>query len=278
MSGTTMPGPVADQGKLSPPAVLPRRRCALLWHSFALAGRNLAKIKRNPLSISDAVIAPVTFLVIFVYMFGGAVSGSTHAYLQRTLPAVLVLSAITAGMIATGVNLSIDIKKGIFDRFRSMPISRSAPLIGSALADVVRYLVAVVTLLAFGYAIGFRVQTSPLAALAATLLTILFGMSLSWIWILLGMLIKETASVQSIVALSIFPLAFGTDMVAPAKTLPSWLQAWANVNPVGHTMAACRGLLTGGPVMAPAIASVLWSAGLIGVFAPLAVLVYHRRT
>lgn len=278
MSSIIMPRPFADPGKQAPPAALPRRRWALLWHSFALAKRNLAKIKRNPVSISDAVIAPVTFLVIFVYMFGGAVSGSTHAYLQRTLPAVLVLSAITAGMIATGVNLSIDIKKGIFDRFRSMPISRSAPLIGSVLADVIRYLVAIVALLAFGYAIGFRVLTSPLAALAAALLTILFGMSLSWIWILLGMLIKETASVQTIVALSIFPLAFGTDMVAPAKTLPGWLQAWANVNPVGHTMAACRGLLIGGPVMAPVIASLLWSAGLIVVFAPLAVLVYRRRT
>lgn len=278
MSGVTMPRPVAEQGKQAPHAALPRRRAALLWHSLALARRNLSKIRRNPVSISDAVIAPVTFLVIFVYMFGGAVSGSTHGYLQRTLPAVLVLSAITAGLIATGVNLSIDIKKGIFDRFRSMPISRSAPLIGSVLADVIRYLLAIVTSLAFGYAIGFRIQTSPLAVLAAALLTILFGMSLSWVWILLGMLIRETASVQTIVALSIFPLAFGTDMVAPAKTLPGWLQAWANINPVAHTMTACRGLLTGGPVMAPAVASLLWSAGFIVVFAPLAVLAYRRRT
>ncbi|QKW37569.1 ABC transporter permease [Actinomadura sp. NAK00032] len=256
----------------------PHRRYALLWHSLALARRNLIKIKRNPISISDAVIAPVTFLLIFVYMFGGAVSGSTHAYLQRTLPAILVLSAIMAGMIATGVNLSLDIKKGIFDRFRSLPISRSAPLIGSVLADVVRYLVSIVTLLLFGYLLGFRIETDPLSALAAGLLTIVFGMSLSWLWVLLGMVIKETASVQTIVALSIFPLAFGTDMVAPTETLPGWLQAWAKINPVGHTMEACRGLLIGGEVAGPVTRSLLWSAGLVVVFAPLAVLAYRRRT
>lgn len=250
----------------------------LLRHSLALAGRNLVKIRRNPISISDAVIAPVTFLVIFVYMFGGAVSGSTHAYLQRTLPAILVLGAIMAGMIATGVNLSLDIKKGIFDRFRSLPISRSAPLIGSVLADVIRYVVAIVTVLAFGYLIGFRVQTDPLSALGAIALTIVFGMSLSWLWVLLGLVIKETSVVQSIVALSIFPLAFGTDMVAPTETLPNWLQAWVKVNPVEATMSACRGLLIGGEVAHHVVVSLLWSIGLVVVFAPLAVLAYRRRT
>lgn len=251
---------------------------AVLRHSLALAGRNLAKIRRNPISISDAVIAPVTFLVIFVYMFGGAVSGSTEAYLQRTLPAIMVLAAVMAGMIATGVNLSIDIKKGIFDRFRSLPISRAAPLIGSLLADVLRYVVAIVTVLAFGYLMGFRIQTNPLSAVAAVGLTIVFGMSLSWLWVLLGVLINETAVVQSVVALSIFPLAFGTDMVAPTETLPSWLQAWININPVQETMAACRALLVGGDASHHVVASLLWSLGLVVVFAPPAVAVYRRRT
>jgi oleandomycin transport system permease protein len=260
------------------PDAASRRTLALLWHSLALARRNLIKIKRNPISISDAVIAPVMFLVIFVYMFGGAVSGSTHAYLQRTLPAVLVLSAIMAGMIASGVNLSLDIRKGVFDRFRSLPISRSAPLVGSVLADVVRYLVAIATVLVVGYLMGFRVETGPLSALAAVLLTIVFGMSLSWVWVLLSMLLKDTASVQSIVGLSIFPLAFGTDMVAPTDTLPGWLQAWAKINPVGETMTACRGLLIGGDTSGPVAHSVLWSAGLVVVIAPLAVMAYRRRT
>lgn len=254
------------------------RPLRILRHSLALAGRNLVKIRRNPVSISDAVIAPVTFLVIFVYMFGGAVSGSTEAYLQRTLPAILVLAAIMAGMIATGVNLSLDIKKGIFDRFRSLPISRSAPLVGSVLADVIRYVVAIATVLAFGYLIGFRVQTDPISAFWAIVLTIVFGMSLSWLWVLLGLVITETSVVQSIVALSIFPLAFGTDMVAPTDTLPDWLQAWISINPVQATMAACRGLLIGGEVAHHVVVSLLWSIGLVVVFAPLAVLAYRRRT
>jgi oleandomycin transport system permease protein len=256
----------------------PARRGALLFHSLALARRNLAKVRRNPVSIGDAVLAPVLFLVVFVYLFGGAVGGSTHAYLQRTLPAILVLAAIMAGMIATGVNLSIDIKKGIFDRFRSLPIGRSAPLIGSVLADVVRYLVAVVTVFVVGFLMGFRVQTSPLAALAAAGVTIAFGMALSWVWVLLAMVIRETTLVQTIVSLSIFPLAFGTDMVAPVDTLPGWLQAWARINPIEHTMAASRGLLIGGDTAVPADESLLWSIGLVAVFARLAVVAYRRRT
>jgi oleandomycin transport system permease protein len=278
MNNTAIHAAEANGRQTTAHGVVSQRRFALLWHSLALARRNLIKIKRNPISISDAIFAPVTFLVIFVYMFGGAVSGSTHGYLQRTLPAILVLAAIMAGMIATGVNLSIDIKKGIFDRFRSLPISRSAPLIGSVLADIVRYVVAIATVLAFGYLIGFRVQTDPLSALAAIVLTIVFGMSLSWVWVLLGLVIKETAVVQSIVALSIFPLAFGTDMVAPTSTLPSWLQAWVKINPVEVTMMACRGLLIGGEVAGHVIVSLLWSVGLVIVFAPLAVMAYRRRT
>lgn len=278
MSNTVIQTPEAGASRMSPHDASPGRRLAVLRHSSALARRNLIKIKRNPISISDAVIAPVMFLVIFVYMFGGAVSGSTHAYLQRTLPAILVLSAIMAGMIATGVNLSIDIKKGVFDRLRSLPIGRSAPLIGSVSADVVRYLVAIVTVFAFGYLMGFRVETDPLSALAASLLTIAFGMSLSWVWVLLGMVVKETAVVQSVVALSIFPLAFGTDLAAPTNTLPGWLRAWSEINPVQATMTACRGLLNGGDVAGPVIASLLWSAGLVIVFAPLAVMAYRRRT
>ncbi|MFE6555219.1 ABC transporter permease [Streptomyces sp. NPDC057746] len=277
MTETAAPTAKRNNHQLARPGTVSRRRLDLLWHSMALARRNLVKIKRNPLSISDAVIAPVMFLVIFVYMFGGAVSGSTHAYLQRTLPAILVLSAIMAGMIATGVNLSIDIKKGVFDRFRSLPISRSAPLLGSILADVVRYLVAIATVLIVGYLMGFRIETDPLAALAAALLTIAFGMSLSGVWVLLSMLFKDTALVQSIVALSIFPLAFGTNMVTPTETLPGWLQAWTKINPVGVIMTACRGLLIGGDVGGPVAHSLLWSAGLVVVFAPLAVMTYRRR-
>jgi len=221
---------------------------------------------------------PVIFLVLFVYLFGGAVSGSSRQYLQYIFPGILVMSTMLAGMLATGVNLNLDIKRGVFDRFRSLPIGRSAPLIGSVAGDTVRYILALVVLFAVGYLLGFRIQTSPLAALAACALAVAFSFGLSWAFVLVGVLIRETVIVQSVAFPGIFPLAFGTSMVAPTQTLPGWLQAWVNLNPVTHAMQASRGLLLGGPVAGPAIWTLLWSAAFLAVFAPLAVGAYRRRT
>ena len=255
-----------------------RRPFGLVRHSLTLARRSLIKTRRNPGGLGDATIMPIIFLVMFVYLFGGAISGSTHRYLQYILPAVLVMTVIMAGMMATGINLNIDIKRGVFDRFRSLPIARAAPLMGSVLGDAIRYLVAVAVLFGFGYLLGFRVQTSALAALAACGLTILFGFCLSWAYVLAGVLIKETSAVQSVVLLTMFPLAFGTSMVAPTASMPGWLQAWVKVNPVSHVIDAARGLLVGGPVARPMGLTMLWSAALLAVFAPAAVAAYRRRT
>ena len=256
----------------------PRRRPAgLARHSLALARRSLIKTLRNPGGLGDATLMPIIFLVMFVYLFGGAVAGSTHDYLQYIFPAVLVMTIIMAGMMATGVNLNIDIKRGVFDRFRSLPIGRSAPLLGSVLGDMIRYVVAIAVLFGFGYLLGFRVQTTVAAAVAACALTVLFGFCLSWAYVLVGVLIRETSGVQSVVLLTMFPLAFGTNMVAPTDTMPGWLQAWVEINPVSHVMDAARGLLTGGPVAGPVGWTLLWSAALLVVFAPLAVAAYRRR-
>ena len=254
-----------------------RRPFGPVRHSLALARRSLIKTRRNPGGLLDATIMPIIFLVMFVYLFGGAISGSTHRYLQYILPAVLVMTVIMAGMMATGVNLNIDIKRGVFDRFRSLPIARAAPLMGSVLGDMIRYLVAVAVLFGFGYLLGFRVQTTALAALAACALTVLFGFCLSWAYVLAGVLIKETSGVQSVVLLTMFPLAFGTSMVARTATMPGWLQAWVKVNPVSHVIDASRGLLVGGPVARPVELTLLWSAALLVVFAPAAVTAYRRR-
>jgi oleandomycin transport system permease protein len=188
------------------------------------------------------------------------------------------MTMIISGMMATGVNLNVDIKKGVFDRFRSLPIGRSAPLIGSVLGDMIRYLLALAVLFGVGYALGFRVRTSLGEALAACALIIWFGFCLSWAYVLAGVLVKDTSAVQSIVALTMFPLAFGTNMVAPTHTLPGWLQAFVKGNPVTHAMDAARGLLVGGPVARPVITTLLWSTGILIVFAPLAVLAYRRRS
>jgi oleandomycin transport system permease protein len=253
-----------------------RRPFALARHSLALARRSLIKTMRSPEQLLDVTLQPVIFVVLFVYLLGGAVSGSTHDYLQTLLPAIMVQTTVFGGM-ATGVNLNADIGKGVFDRFRSLPIGRSAPLIGSVLGDLIRYVVAVVSLLVFGSLMGFRVETGVLPALAACLLAILFAFSLSWAFVLVGMVVRQPGAVQGVGFLVLFPLTFGTSMIAPAETLPGWLRSWVEVNPVTHVMDASRGLMVGGPVAAPAAWALAWSALFVAVFAPLAVRAYRRR-
>ncbi|WUH99067.1 ABC transporter permease [Spirillospora sp. NBC_00431] len=255
-----------------------KRPYGLVRHSLLLAGRSLTKTRRNPGVLLDALFMPIIFLLLFVYLFGGAVSGSTREYLQYVFPGVMVMTMLLTGMLATGLSINTDIKKGVFDRFRSLPIGRSAPLAGLVLGDVIRYVVAAVVLFATGYLLGFRVQTDLPSALAAVGLATALGFSLSWINVLIGVLIREVAVVQSVAFLGIFPLAFGTDMVVPADTLPGWLQAWVKVNPVSDAVDAARGLLLGGPVADAAVRTLLWSAGFLAVFCPLAVYAYRRRS
>jgi oleandomycin transport system permease protein len=255
-----------------------KRPFGLVRHSLILGRRSLVKTVRNPGLLGDAVLLPIIFLVMFVYLFGGAISGSPRQYLQYIFPGVLVMTMIISGMMATGVSLNIDIKKGIFDRFRSLPIGRSAPLVGSVLGDLIRYVLALVTLFLFAYLLGFRVQTNAVSVLAACALAVIFGFCLSWAYVLVGVVIRETAAVQSVIVLTMFPLAFGTNMVAPTATMPGWLQAFITVNPVTHVVNAVRGLLLGGPVARPVTASLIWSGAILAVFAPLAVYAYRRRS
>lgn len=262
--------------RTTPEGPPPARPFGLLRHSAALARRSLVKVRRSPAQLIDATLTPIIFGVIFIYLLGGAIAGSTGNYLQTLLPALMVLAAMIAAM-ASGVNLNTDIKKGIFDRFRSLPIGRSAPLIGLVLGDVVRYLVAVTIMFAFGTVLGFRIATDPLSALAGALLTVLFAFCVSWIFVLLGVLMNEPGAVGGIAMLTTVPLTFGTNMLAPTQTLPGWLQAWVKVNPVTHAMDAARGLLVGGPVSGPVTRTLLWSAGLLLVCVPLAVRAYRRR-
>ncbi|TDB92797.1 ABC transporter permease [Actinomadura sp. 7K534] len=255
----------------------PERGHRLARHSLLLAGRSLTKTRRNPGLLSDALFMPILFLLLFVYLFGGAVAGSTREYLQYVFPGVLVMTLLLVGMLSTGLSINTDIKKGVFDRFRSLPIGRSAPLTGIVLGDLIRYAVAACVLFATGYLMGFRVETDAASAVAAVALSTALGFALGWVNVLIGVLIKEEVIVQTVAFLGIFPLAFGTDMVVPAETLPGWLRAWVEVNPVSYAVDASRGLLVGGPVAGPATATLLWSAGFFAVFCPLAVYAYRRR-
>jgi oleandomycin transport system permease protein len=253
-----------------------RHRFAFVRHSLVLAQRVLIKIRRTPEQLLDVTLQPILFVVLFVYLFGGAIAGSQHDYLQFVLPAIMVQTVLFS-TVAIGVNMNNDVGKGVFDRFRSLPIGRSAPLVGAVLGDVIRYVISIVVLVVVGYVLGFRIATNPFSALAGCLLVILFALSLCWVSIWLGMTVREAGGVQGVSFLILFPLTFGSSMFVPVSTMPGWLQAWVHVNPVTHLVDAVRALMLGGPTAWPVTQSLLWCALIVAVFAPLAVRAYLRK-
>ncbi|RAY16428.1 ABC transporter permease [Actinomadura craniellae] len=248
-----------------------------LRHSLVLARRSLVKTRRNPGPVINGVVTPALFLVIFLSLFGRPVAGSTAGYMQYLLPGVLVMGAGLAGMVSTGTSINLDLKNGVTDRFRSLPISRLAPLLGSVLADIVRYLLAVAVLFGIGVAFGFRVHGGPVAACAAAGLAVLFGFCLSWVTVFVGVLVRDANAVLALGFFAFLPLQLGTSFAAPVDTLPGWLRAWAGVNPVTHVMDACRALLNGTPPGDAGTTALIWCAALFLVFCPLAVRAYARR-
>ncbi|MGH3318922.1 MAG: ABC transporter permease [Streptosporangiaceae bacterium] len=248
-----------------------------LRHSLVLARRSLAKTARNPGPVINGVVTPALFLVLFLYLFGGSVAGSTADYLQYLFPGILVMGTGLAGMVSTGMNINLDLKNGVTDRFRSLPISRLAPLLGSVLADIVRYLLAVAVLFAIGTILGFRAHGSLPAAFAGVGVAILFGFCLSWVTVLIGVLVKDANAVLAFSFIAFLPLLLGTSLAAPTDTLPGWLAAWAEVNPVTHAMDACRALLGGASVGDTITTTLIWCAVLVVVFCPLAVRAYNQQ-
>ncbi len=261
---------IADRPRGGPLAALAR-------HSVALARRSLIKTIRTPEALIDVTLQPVIFLLLFTYLFGGAISGGDrHAYLQFLLPGMLAQS-LAMGGIALGQNLNADIEKGVFDRFRSLPVARSAPLVGAVAADIVRYLTVCVVMLGCGTAMGFRVQTGFVPAVAAVALSIGFGLCFCWISVWVGMLVRTSGAVQGVMFLLVFPLSFGSNVFVPVDTLPGWLQAFVHVNPITPLVGTIRGMLVGGPVAHDLMLTLAWMAGLLVVFVPLALRAYARR-
>jgi oleandomycin transport system permease protein len=246
-------------------------------HSFALAKRNLIGVVRNPEALLDVTLQPIIFIALFTYVFGGAIAqGSQHDYLQFLLPGILA-QTIAFGGISIGVNLNSDIEKGVFDRFRSLPISRAAPLVGAVLGDVVRYVVLCVVTVGFGYVLGFRAGTSVPEVLAACALGIAFALCLCWISVYVGMIARTPGAVQGILMLLLFPLTFAASTFVPANTLPGWLESVTKVNPLTHLVEALRGLMLGGPVASDVLWTLGWMGALLAIFVPLALRAYGRR-
>ncbi|MGW2182498.1 ABC transporter permease [Streptomyces sp. NPDC001732] len=250
---------------------------ATLRHSFAIARRNLLQIRSDPGLLLDSVVMPIVFTLIFLYVFGGAIWGDRPGdYRQYLLPGIMVQTLMFASR-STGYLLSADFGSGVMDRFRSLPIARSAVLTGRILADMGRLLLGQLVMLGFALLIGFRVETGFLSAMAAVLLTLLYGTALAWVSAYIGLAIRSPNTVQSVGFLWMIPLQFGSSMLVPTSTMPDWMRAFATVNPTTLVTDACRNLLVGGPTATPVLGSVLWSVGLMTLAIPLAVSRYRRR-
>ena len=268
-AGTGRPMPLAGTGT---PAT------SSLWRQArVLARRSLIKTWRTPEALVDVTLQPIIFLLLFTYVFGGAIAGgSQEAYLQFLLPGLLG-QTIAMASVSLGQNLNSDIAKGVFDRFRSLPIGRSAPLIGAVLADLVRYLILFVVMISVGTLMGFEPTNGWLGVLASLALSMGFALCFGWVSVYIGMIARTPGAVQGIMFLLIFPLAFGSNTYVATETMPGWLQAFVDVNPISHVVSTVRGLMLGGPVASNLLWTLVWMAGLLVVFAPLAVRAYRRR-
>jgi oleandomycin transport system permease protein len=245
-------------------------------NSLVLTRRRLIKLRTDPEQLIGIVAQPVLFVVLFVYVLGGAMAQSRADYLQYVMPGILVQGIVFATM-GTGFALNSDIAEGIFDRLRSLPIARSAPLVGQILGDLVRFAVSAVVILVLGVVFGFRIRTGPVQVVAALALVLAFAFALCWVSGFAGLAVRGPQGVATVGVVWFLPLTFGSSVLAPLRTLPGWLQAWASINPVSSVSNAVRGLLAGGPVARPALAALGWIAAILLVFVPLSLRAYRRR-
>src|ERR671911_2044553 len=248
---------------------------AALWHWLLVGRRDLLQVRSNPQLLIFVLIQPILFVLLFVYVFGGAISGSSRQYVQYVIPGIIVQTVVFVTSV-TGIGLNEDLAKGIIDRFRSLPIARSAVLAGRILADSVRLTATVVAILGVGMLLGFRITTSPLAALAGFVLIIAFGIALSWVAALIGLSVRNPETAQSAGFIWMFPLTFASSAFVVPQTMPGWLQPFVEVNPITVATDSLRGLLLGGPVLSPVLQTLAWTAALTVVFASLAIRQFRR--
>lgn len=247
-----------------------------LRHTWHMAGRALLKARRTPEQFFDVTLQPLLFTPMFGYIFGGAISGTVAQYLPLLVPGILVQTALSA-TTASGVQLREDIEKGVFDRFKSLPMSRLAPLAGPAMADTLRYAIASTLTLAVGMAMGYRPGGGVLGVLGALLLVIFGAWSLAWIFTFLGTIARSAQAVQGISMAILFPLTFLSNAFVPAQTMPHWLQVFVSLNPVSHMVTAVRALANEGRWTLEVGWTVLGCLAVVAIFAPLAVFAYKRR-
>ena len=276
-SPTTPTQPVREESLHSVLSARTRpSRPSALSASLTFGWRALLKIKHVPEQLFDVTAFPIMFTLIFTYLFGGALAGSTNEYLHYLLPGILVQTVVFI-TIYTGLGLNTDITKGVFDRFRSLPIWRPAALVGALLGDAARYTMASTMVIVLGLVLGFRPDGGVLGMLLSVALLLVFSFGLSWIWTALGLVLRTPNSVMGVSMMALFPLTFASNIFVDPRTMPSWLEAIVDSNPITHLATAVRGLMHG-TATAGQIGWVLLTSGiLVAVFAPLTMYQYSNK-
>jgi ABC-2 type transport system permease protein len=244
--------------------------------TFSMAWRALKKMRRNPEQFFDVTLQPLLFTAMFAYIFGGAISGNVKSYLPLLIPGIVAQTVLTTCM-STGVQLREDMEKGVFDRFKALPIARIAPLAGPMMADLVRYLIAAGLTFVMGVIIGYRPGGGAPGVLGAIVLAIFTGWAIAWIFTFIGTIARNARSVQGISMLILFPLTFLSNAFVPVRTLPSALADFVRVNPVSHLVSASRDLANLGVISGEVGWTLLAGLVVIVIFAPLSVYSYKRN-
>ena len=273
---TAVPLPAVDPA-VAVARTRPRNTLAeTISQTLSMAWRALKKMRRNPEQFFDVTLQPLLFTAMFAYIFGGAISGNVTSYLPLLIPGIVAQTVLTTCM-ASGVQLREDMDKGVFDRFKVLPIARIAPLAGPVVADVVRYLIAATLTFATGVIIGYRPGGGVPGVLAAIALSIFIGWSMAWIFTWIGAIARNARSVQGISMLILFPLTFLSNAFVPVSTLPSALATFVKINPVSLLVSATRDLANNGAVTSQVGWTLLAGLVVIAIFAPLSVRAYRRH-
>ena len=244
--------------------------------SLTFGWRALLKIKHVPEQLVDVTMFPIMFTLMFTYLFGGALAGSTQEYLQFLLPGILVQANVMITM-NTGITLNTDIQKGVFDRFRSLPVWRPSPLVGALLGDLVRYSIGSAIVITLGLVLGFRPEGGAVGVVLSVALLLVFSFCLSWLWTMLSLILRTPNSVAGVSMMVMFPLTFVSNIFVDPKTMPGWMQAVVEVNPITHLATVVRGLMHGS-VPAGEIGWVLVSSVLlVAVFGPITMVLYRNK-
>ncbi|MFP5362129.1 MAG: ABC transporter permease [Thermoleophilia bacterium] len=250
-------------------------RASALQTVLAFGWRGMLKVKHVPEQLLDVTITPVMFVLMFTYLFGGAIAGSTGEYLDYILPGVLVMSVLFT-TVYSGIALNTDLTKGVVDRFRSLPVWRPAPLVGALLGDTARYLVGATVIVVLGLILGFRPDAGIGGVLAAMALVIVFAFGLSWVFTTLGLLLRSPSAVMNAGFMGIFPLTFLSNVFVDPETLPAGLKAFVDVNPISILSTASRGLMHGNADGSDILIVLATAAALTAIFAPLTTRLYRR--